>query len=613
MLNKLKATRFFITFSLVFVILITSTSVMAQGPDFVSVSDITGGSSVFVFRNASRSARKFSTSARSTRTRSQRLETTKKIKKQYDTLAISKPNRVRLAPVTPEKLPAAVKTLAPDKASTLFAGVGEYYIDRSDNENAINVFREAVVMNPKNVKAKEGLSDVLAVKGTDLLLKEQAATAKAYFLESLKNNPKNASAYFGLGEVFTDLGQESEAIANYEKALANDSDLSEIYVPLGVLYFQAGEVAKADSLLTKAIANSNETSESQLFLGMIRMSQNRNQEALTAFQRARVLDQTSAEAAFQAGEALMRMDRPADAITEYQMAVALRPNYFDAWLSLGDVQAAEKNFAEAVIAYKQATKLKNDSADAFAGLADAQRMTGSYNEAIGSYNLAILFTTRGANYSKDVVADFYSKVGYSLGQQCAINMKKNVACQWPQAIKALEKAVELGGGNTADFSNLGWAYYNAARDDGYQKREADRLAKLELARTNLVKAVAGNPTYVEGPLLNLGMTLTDLGDYPGAVNALTKATQKQPKWAFAFNELGIAYRKQDKFKEAADNFRRAVETDDNLVAAHYNLGEAEIRNGNISAAKKEHQKLKKMGQINMANQLELLSKGAVLK
>lgn len=605
--------RSFLSISILASVLLSSLSVAAQGPDLVPVSDITGGSSVFVFRNASRSARKFSTNARSTRTRTQRLETTKKIKKQYDTLAISKPNRVRLTPVTPDNLPPAVKTMAPDKASTLFAGVGEYYIDRRDNENAINVFREAVVMNGKNIKAKEGLSDVLAVKGTELLLKEQPATAKAYFLESLKNNPKNAASYFGLGEVFTDLGQDSEAILNYEKALENDRGLTEIYVPLGILYFQAGEIAKADSLLSKAMASSSDTSEVQLFLGMIRMSQNRNPEALAAFQRANSLDPSSAEAAYNAGEALTRLNRSGEAITAYQKAVALKPTYFEAWLSLADAQAGQKNFAEAVVSYKQATKLKNDSADAFAGLADAQRMAGSYNDAIANYNLAILFTTRQAGYSKDVAADYYSKVGYSIGQQCAINMKKAVVCQWPQAITALEKAVELGSGNTADFANLGWAYYNAARNDGYQKRDADRIAKLELAKTNLSKAVAGNPPYIEGPLLNLGMTLTDLGDFAGAASALTKVVEKQSKWAFAHNELGIAYRKQNKFKEAIDNFSKAIEKDDSLVAAHFNLGEAEFRNGNISAAKKAYQKLKKMGQNNMAGQLELISKGAVLK
>ena len=307
------------------------------------------------------------------------------------------------------------------------------------------------------------------------------------------------------------------------------------------------------------------------------------------------------------------MDRTKDAIVEYQKAVALKANYFEAWLGLGDAFFSEKNYVEAIAAYKQANRLKNDNAEALANLGDAQRLSGNYNDAVASYNLAALFMTRIPNFSKDAAADIYSKVGYSIGQQCAKNMKEAKPCQWPTAIKALEKAVELGGGNTADFANLGWAYYNAARIDGYDKRETDRRAKLELAKTNLSKAVAANPSYVEGPLLNLGMVMTDLGDFAGAVDALTKATEKQPKWVFALNELGLAYRQLKNYKEAAVQFRKAIDKDDNFAAAHYNLGEAEFRNGNIGAAKKEYAKLKKLGQTNMAAQLDIISNGVIGK
>lgn len=105
-------------------------------------------------------------------------------------------------------------------------------------------------------------------------------------------------------------------------------------------------------------------------------------------------------------------------------------------------------------------------------------------------------------------------------------------CEWPAAISALEKAVELGGGNTADFMPLGWAYYNAARIDQYEKRESRPNVEASISKTNLQKAVATNPAYVEGPLLNLGMTLTDLGDYNGAVDALTRVVKKGAEMGF---------------------------------------------------------------------------------
>lgn len=586
-------------------------AIPAGAQDLVPVSDITGGSSVFVFKNSGKATKKFTTTGRVTRTKAQRLDTAKKIKKQYETLAKAEPRRTRSAVVDPEKLPPSVRTMPKEQASKLFAGVGEYYIDRNDLENSISFFRESTVLDAKNISARHGLSDALSAKGNDLLVNDKATVARAYFQEALKNNPKNAAAYFGLGEVFSELDQTDDAVANYEKALANDPALTEIYVPLGILYFQKGEIAKADDLLSKALANSSETSETQVFLGTIRMSQNRNPEALAAFQRAKTLDPANPEAWFNSGEVMVRLNRSKDAVGEYQKAVALRSNYFEAWQSLGSAFLEQSNYTEAINAYKQAAKLKNDNADVQLALGDAYRMAGNYNEAIGAYDLATLFMARSKDYSKDETADVYSKIGFAVGRQCEINQRNFIACQWPVAIKALEKAVEIGGGSPADFANLGWAYYNAARIDQIDKREAERMKKLELAKVNLQKAVASNPPFIEGPLLNLGMTLTDLGDYAGAVDALTRVIKKEPKWVFALNELGIAYRKQNNFKEAINYFNKAIDKDKKFASAYYNLGEAEFRNGNIGNTKKAYQALKAMGRNDLANGLDIMTNGAV--
>ncbi len=592
---------------------VSSACIQVFGQDLVPVSDITGGSSVFVFRNSAKTSKKYSPAARTGRTKAQRLETVKRIKIQYETLAKVQPRRARSTVVDPDNLPPSVRTMPKDQASRLFAGVGEYYIDQNDLENSMKFFRESVTLDAKNKKAADGLSDALAAKGNDLLIKDQSSTAKAFFLEGLKFNANNAAALFGLGEVYNDLDQADLAIASYEKALANDKALSEIYLPLGVLYFQKGEIAKADELLTKALAIAPDMAETQLFLGMIRLSQNRNPEALAAFQRAKQLDPNNAEVFFNSGEALMRTGRTNEAIADYQKAVSLKPKYLEAWTSLGEAFYSTDKYADAVIAYKQAARLKNDSGEVFAALGDAHRMMGNFTEAQSNYDLATLFMSRSKDFGKDEIADIYSKVGYVIGRQCEVNQRNFVPCQWPAAIKALEKAVELGGGNAADFANLGWAYYNAARIDQYEKRESDRLLKLQSAKINLEKAVAANPVFVEGPQLNLGMTLTDLGDYSGAVDALTKVVRKEPKWVFALNELGIAYRKLNNYKDAINNFKKAIDKDPNFVSAIYNLGEAEFRNGNLSGAKQAYQKLVKMGQKNLAGQLELISMGAVKK
>ncbi len=496
------------------------------------------------------------------------------------------------------------------EASKLFAGVGEYYMDRDGFDNAIEFFRESVSLDTASINSKNGLSEALALKGNELLVKDAAAVARTFFDEALTYNAKNAPAHFGLGEIFAGLDKDEEATASYEKALESDKDLTEIYVPLGILYYQKGEIAKADTLLTRALAASPNDAQTQYFLGLVRFAQNQNTEALTAFNNAKTGDPTNVEAFYYAGETASRLKKHSEAIEDYQKAATLKATYFEAWLGRGSAYYELGNWAEAVTAYKEAVRLKNDNATAFENLGDAYRQLEKFNDAESNYNLAAVFIERNKDFSREQAADIYSKAAFMIAKQCEINMTRAVICRWPTAVRNLEKAVSYNQ-SSVDYANLGWVYYNWARADLYAKNTAEATPKLEKAKLNLQKSAESNANFIAGPLLNLGMVLTDLGDYQGAIDALTRVIGREPKWAFAINELGIAYRKQNNFMEAANQFRKAIDADNKFASAYYNLGEAEFRNGNLGEAKNAYAKLMSLGRKDLARQLEMVSKGKV--
>ena len=586
-----------------------------HGQDLVPVSDLTGGSSVFVFRNASRATpKRIVIRARATRTKTQRIETATRVSRQYVALAKVKPRRTRSETVREDdpRIPR-IPTMPREQASVIFAGVGEFYMEKDDFKRAQDFFREAMQLDSANSKAQGGLSEALALEGNDVLVKGGVGQghlkiARQKFEEALKYNPKNSPAYFGLAEIYSELGQEPDAIANYEKALTNDADLTEIYVPLGILYYQNGDIAKAENLLVKALAARPDDAQTQFFLGLVRFSQNRNEEALTGFNRAKTLDPTNAEAFFHAGETLVRLKKHREAVAEFTTATTLKPNYFEAFAALGAAHFETENYPEAVAAYKQAERLKNDNVEILINLGDAHREMASYNDAEAKYNLATVFIERDPNYNRDEAADVYSKIGFAIAKQCELNMKRATPCRWDVAVRALEKAAAITQ-NNVDTANLGWAYYNAAKNDILDKRPDVARSKLEKAKAALQKAAFSSPKYVEGPLLNLGMTLTDLGDYPGAVDAFKRVIEKQPKWVFAMNELGIAYRKQNNFSDAAAAFRRATSVDAKYAIAYYNLAESEFRAGNMGEAQKAYDRVKALGRRDLATQLQLISGG----
>jgi tetratricopeptide (TPR) repeat protein len=584
-----------------------------RAQDLVPVSDITGGASVFVFKASRKAAlRPVVSNIKPNRSKTQRVETARKVTKQFTVIAKAAPRRVRSKTVDPTNQPLPPGTMPKEQASKVFAGYGEYYSDKEDIERALEFFREAVTLDAKNKNAQMGLSEVLALKGNQLLVAEKAETARALFEESIKYNPKNAVAVYGLGEVLYDLGKEDEALASYEKALEYDKDLTEIYVPLGIIHYRKGEIAKADQYLTKAVAKSPEDAEAQYYFGLVRYTQNRNDEALAAFKKASSINKNDAENHYYAGKAFKRLNREKEALAELEEAVRLKPDYFEAIFDLGAINYELENYPAAVEHFKKATRLKNNNIEAFSNLGDAYRQVGNFNDAEASYNLALTFIAREKDYSREETAQIYSYAGYVIGRQCEINSRKFMACGWARAIKNFEKAAELSP-NASDYTNLGWAYYNSAKTALNQKLEAEGKAGLANAKVALQKAIAMNPTFIEAPLLNLGVAQIDSGDYAGAVESLKKVTEKRPEWNFAVYALGVAYRKSGDIKNSAVVFRKAVANDPNYVAAWSGLGESEFRNEKPEETKKVIEKLKQLNAVGEARKLEVLMMGAKFK
>lgn len=595
-------------------IAVLMSSLSVAGQDLIPVSDVTGGSGVFVLRGGARSApKRFVSKAKPKRSKQQGIESVRKMSKQYTTLAKVAPRRERTQAIDPndDRLKQIARMDRTD-ASKLFAGVGEYWMDRDDYNQAIDVFRESLTLDPTNKTAPKGLSEALSLKGNELLVKDAFPAARTFFEEALKYNDRNAPAYFGLAEVLTEMNKEDEAIANYEKALTADTALSEIYTPLGALYYQKGEIAKADEYLTKAVAASPNDAQTLYYLGLIRYTQNRNQEAVDVLKKAAALDGTNADTAFNLAEAYMRTNDAKSAVAEYTRATSLRANYFEAWMGLGEAQYGLGNYQAAVDAYTRATRIKNDDFMAYNNLGDAYRQlpTPDYNKAESNYNNAALFLTRQKEYNPEEAAEMYSKASFSIAKQCEINIQRRMPCRWDAAVRSLESADKLSK-TGIDAANLGWAYYNAARADIAAGRTAEAKPKLEKAKVNLQRVANGNADFVAAPMLNLGMALTDLGEYASAVDVLNKVVKKEPKWAFAMNELGIAYRKQDKYKEAAASFKMALDKDKNFAQALYNMGEAQYKAGNLSEGRKAMESLRKMGRNDLAAQLDTVTNGGL--
>ncbi len=565
--------------------------------DLPPTEDLSLGAGVFVFRSGSGKAaqKKFvaRNAAKSKRTKTERAATTQKIRRQYETVARAKKIPSRIKAVAPKNIPTAQTAKKnPKETSIILTGAGHYAFAEKKYEAATAYYLEAIDLDPQNQDAKLGISESLTAQGDEYMEREEARNARNFYDDALRYNAKNSSAFIGLGEVFEFLDDGDKAVFNYEAALKLDRELTEIFAPLGILYFHQNALIKADEFLTKAYADDQTDAAADYYFGVLRYKQNKYDEARTALQQSIKADNAQAAAHYYLGATFDAQNQDAAAIVEYKEAARLKPNYAEAYFGLGAIYYGQKNYDESLTNYQKVVKLQNTNGEAHANLGDVYRELKKYGEAEGEYRLATAFINTDA--------ELYSKYGYVLGKQF----------KWNNAIAELNNAIKLSS-DALDYTNLGWAYYNAARTDLRAKLDADGIAKLQLAKTALQKSIALNDKFAPA-YLNLGLTLNDLKEYQEASVVLKRATELRKNWIFAINELGIAYRQLKDYGNAVEQFKQTVALDDKFAIGLYNLGEAEFRRGNVKEAKKAQEKLQPLNR-NLANTLEIMILGAKLK
>lgn len=561
---------FIVSFSLIFSLLPAAT--LVHGQDVIAAEGISGGGSAFVFRGSRKAPQAkmgigYASSgeaaggvgkARAGRTNAQIAAAAKK-RKAAQILARKK----AIAAAANKKL----------QLSNTLTAKAEKSLEANQITPAITDFRAALVQNPKNTRAMNGLSDALTEQGITIAGDTNNAAAIPMFEEAIKLDKTNDVAFAKLGAVYDSAGQKDKAVANYEKAIAANPDLAALQTTLGLAYIENGDIAKAEAALKKSEAGGSDSVDTRTLKGLILFKQNKNEEAIAAFDKVLELDNKNTAANYYRGQAYGRLDQNDKSIAAYRNALSIEPGYAPAAFDLGVAYYNAGDYKNAAIFYENAVKADPKNYQAHANLASTYRQLEKYPEANASYAIA-------SNGIK--TADLYSEWGFCLG-------KTN---EWDKAAARLQTAKDLSP-NAIDNSNLGWAYYNSGAAKAAKKDEAGAKADYAMAKTFSQKAVEQDPK-LDAAYLNLGSTHNGLGEYQLAVNVLNTAVGLRKDWTVAMNQLGLGYRGLNDLTNAVAMFKRVTDLDGNNLFGLFRLGEAYNASGNKKEAKKINDRLKKL-------------------
>ena len=212
--------------------------------------------------------------------------------------------------------------------------------------DSVTLLEHTLAVTTENEDAHFGL-------GMAFLERSQVDDAVPHFREAIRLYPEYAAAHTQLGLALEQQDKTDEAIAEYNAALRIDPGLAEAHEYLGMALAEQGNYTEAASHLTAALRLRPGVPKTHYLLGLALAFQGRADEATAHFQETLRLDPTFAQAYYRLGLIWTAHGRPQEAVKAYRDALRLRPDSTDfenelAWTLATNDSPAVRDGGEAV-------------------------------------------------------------------------------------------------------------------------------------------------------------------------------------------------------------------------------------------------------------------------
>jgi tetratricopeptide (TPR) repeat protein len=467
------------------------------------------------------------------------------------------------------------------------------------------------------------------------------ANALEDYSSAIKLSPKTDSLYFKKGELLYRLKRYDEATANFTTAIKLNNKYKKAYFYRGLNYYEskkyhlAGvDFAKLDTLAYQPPQSQTRDSLSNVFYQKAEtLFGNHNYAAAdSAYDIAIEIKQRNAEAwhgkaqiCFVAAEALAAKPKPGDFKKGYQesirlnkLAILYNRNFSDAHFKEGLAHNRIAEYDLAIKSYDEAVRSDKNNTQAFIEMGNTYQIQEKHAKAVESYNQAIALLIPSLEVAKKTgTKETIKGINNDLSNVYQLSGRSMYYLQqYPEAIIALNKAVDFNESNTEAYYYRGLVYeaktepelssavkdYNraikAAVRPNYKYFYANGLANFKNKNydqsienlNNLITydslSMIKNKYYLRGLSYFKNKAydnaLTDYAEYAKYEGAATDT-------AF-YSDYGITalYAKQDSL--ATKNFNTALKLTPNSATAHYGLGCAYAQAGQFDKALEEIEK-----------------------
>ncbi len=337
-------------------------------------------------------------------------------------------------------------------------------------------------------------------------------------------------------------GNVDRAVESFERATQADPKYALAFAGLGGSYWWKALLTRDKQWSEKALRTTQvavtldpKLAAAHIRLGEIYAGEGRRDEAVVELKQALKLAPRSADAYRTLAETYSGMGRYSDAEAAYSEAIQLRPKDWYGHLLLGLLYLDQHRYEEAISSFTTAKNLTPENVVINRNLASAYMNKGRFGEATKELLAALQIQPTTRIYSTLGMAYYYQHL-------------------YPDAVKALERATQLGPDNYIAWGNLGTAYFWSGNRSG---SEAAFHQAIELAGKSLE---LNSKDY--SVLANLAEYYAKLGRSTEALRELSKVPENSRE-TFADHFI-LVYELTGQRAKALETIRSAFTQPDSL-------------------------------------------------
>jgi tetratricopeptide (TPR) repeat protein len=427
--------------------------------------------------------------------------------------------------------------------------------------------------------------------GNDARAKNDYDQALNNYRQAQNLNPKESRAFYGMGNLYSDLYCNDSAIDAYRKALDVKKDDLEALIGLGYAYAGKERYEEAEKQFEEARRLKPDSVEANIGLGRIYTTKGKYEKAIAQFNLiinppgVAIKDKAVAHVAL--GDVYWKQANRQDALAQFKQAIQLKPDLAGAYLELGNAQAS-LGFS----------KLGSFASINEANMQDLEALRAAEKEALDN-----LEDARKFNYNHPNLHEYKAlALAYQFRYEAAISELKDYFAE----VENLEKLItpqiaKCSGGFDQLKANGYWYRAQVYFLEGYFEPDVRRKSEFfDKALEQFDQALKVKEDFAAAYMMR-GVVYGYLKKHEEAIGQYNRAilfSTEEPVKASLYESIGLVHSILGRYEDALTNVQEAIRRDPNNPSFYDSLAVIYVSQGKLADSMTQ---LKKAAELRKEN------------